>query len=141
MTVKGVIPYYPASDIPYVGSEMFQLGDEIGLIDNASYIRGSSNPADPDYNPEWQWYNPLVMATTAYTPKGTLPPTFVIQGTHDYLVPQGAAKRIEKVCKENGQPVIAGYYPFGSHGFDALHWSPYGQSITYYMGYFLALTH
>jgi acetyl esterase/lipase len=139
INVKGVIPYYPASDIPNVGSDAFELGMELDFLDTP-YIRGSSDPDSPDYNPEWLWYNPLLMINNTYTPAGKIPATFIIQGTHDFLVPQGAGKRLEAALKANGHTAIAGYFPFGSHGFDALHWSHYGQSILYYMGYFLFLT-
>jgi acetyl esterase/lipase len=140
VTVKGIIPFYPASDIPSAGSELFGLGEVLGLTDKgAPYIRGSSDPKAVDYNPEWQWYDPLWIAKNATA--GTLPPILAIQGTHDYMVPQGAVKRIEKFFSEHNHKVIACYYPFGSHGFDALHWSPYGQSILYYEARFLALTH
>ena len=140
MNVRGVIPYYPATDIPYLGSELMEVatGDLLNALDEP-YINGSSNPEDPNYNPEWQWYNALYQAEFLAEP-GTLAPVLGIQGTHDYLVPQGATKRLEMVCRENGHTIITGYYPFGSHGFDALHWSQYGQSIIYYMERFMALT-
>jgi acetyl esterase/lipase len=136
INIKGIIPYYPASDIPSAGSELFGLGQSLDLIDSA-YIRGSSVEGDEDYNPDWYWYNPLWVAENL--PKGQHPDVFTIQGTHDYLVPQGAALRLDASLKKGDHNSILGLYPYGSHGFDALHWSHYGQSITYYMGYFLAL--
>jgi acetyl esterase/lipase len=134
--IRGAIPYYPASDLPTFGSDLFDLALEMDWID-APYIRGSSNPDDPDFNPDWLYFNPKWMAENI--PVGGLPATFAIQGTHDYLVPAGASRRLQEYLSEAGHPVIAGFYPFGSHGFDALHWSPYGQSILYYMERFMAL--
>jgi acetyl esterase/lipase len=139
--VKGVFPYYGAQDLPGLGSELFELGGSIGIMDvGAPYIRGSSNPEEPDYNPEWIWYDPMRMAKNDLSPAGSLPPCFAFQGTHDYLVPQGGSIRLGEVCEENGHLFIGGFYTFGSHGFDALHWSAYGQSILYYMPRFIALT-
>lgn len=139
MQVKGVIPFYPASDIPSVGSELWGLGQDVGVLSEGEYyIRNSSNPKDPDFNPEWYWFDPLWLGQN--TPKGGLPAVYAVQGTHDYLVPQGAVKRLEAFLRPNGHKIIAGYYPFGSHGFDALHWSPYGQSVLYYQARFMAVT-
>jgi hypothetical protein len=43
--------------------------------------------------------------------------------------------------KALGHPdVMVGLFPLGSHGFDALHWSHYGQVVLYYTSRFLALT-
>jgi acetyl esterase/lipase len=134
--IRGVFPYYPASDIPGFGSDLFQLAIEAEMVDTP-YIRGSSNPTALDFNPDWLYYDPLWMAENIAP--GGLPVTFGIQGTHDYLVPAGATRRLESALKENGHKVIAGFYPFGSHGFDAIHWSPYGQSILYYMERMMAL--
>lgn len=139
MKVKGVMPYYPATDIPGVGSEAWGIGEYLGVLDEgAPYFRGSSDLEDPNFNPEWNHYNVLWQAENSAP--GTLAPVFGIQGTHDYLVPQGATTRIEDYCKANGHLFIGAYYPFGSHGFDALHHSHYGQSILYYMTRFMALT-
>lgn len=139
MRVKGVIPYYPATDIPGVGSEAWGIGEYLGVLDEgAPFIRGSNNPEDPNYNPEWDYYNVLWQAE--HSAPGTLAPVFGIQGTHDYMVPQGATKRIGEYCIANDHTFIGAYYPFGSHGFDALHHSHYGQSILYYMTRFMAMT-
>lgn len=141
MNVRGVIPIYPASDFPGFGSQFFgmlddlmdSIGGEVGLR-----IRGSSDPADATYNPDWFWYNPLWLAANAEP--GSLPFTFGLQGNQDSNIPPGATRRLETALKNNEQKVIAAYYPFLSHVFDVVHWSPQGQSVIYYLERFLALT-
>jgi acetyl esterase/lipase len=136
--IKGIIPYYPATDIPSAGSELFEVGGKLGLTDEgAPYIRGSSDEKDPNSNPDWYYYNSLWYANN--TAVGTHPAVFIIQGMHDYLVPKGAGDRLHNVLINKGHKSIYGLYPYGSHGFDALHWSHYGQSITYYMAAFMVL--
>jgi acetyl esterase/lipase len=142
MELRGVIPFYPASDFPGLGSEffglLFDLMDYFDLGPVAPQIRGSSIPTDPDYNPNWLWYNPLWLAENA--DPDTLPFTFGFQGTHDSNIPAGATRRLEGALKQSGQKVIAAYYPFVGHTFDVVPWSPYGQSVLYYMERFMALT-
>ncbi|MHA1714819.1 MAG: hypothetical protein ACTSXP_04190 [Promethearchaeota archaeon] len=132
--VRGVIPYYGAHGILDGGSENFLLSSD------APYIRGSSDPSDPDYNPEWVYFNPYRLADGTVTGSSRLCPTLIIQGTNDYMVVPGWSKQLERHLEETGNKVISCYYPLGSHGFDALHFSPYGQSIIYYLLAFLALT-
>jgi acetyl esterase/lipase len=134
MIVRGCIPYYPAYDIPSVGMNL------LNEFVDVPYFRGSDNPLDADYNPEWIYYRvPELISSTVTT--GKLCPTLMFQGTGDYLVNPGWNRQYEAKLREFNRPVIAAYYPQGSHGFDAYHASPYGQSVLYYFARFLALTH
>jgi acetyl esterase/lipase len=141
--IRGVVPFYPASDFPGFGSKFFNLLSGLFNYFNldiiaALQIRGSSEPSDLDFNPDWLWYNPLWVAENAEP--GSLPLTFGLQGTQDLNIPAGAMHRLEDTLKKNGHKVIAAYYPFVGHVFDVMHWSPYGQSVLYYMERMMALT-
>lgn len=142
MRCRGVIPFYGAHGIADAGSDLLTLDilgeDGLDAVDiEAPYIRGSSNPEDPDYNPEWKYFNPYELA--AMSDKG-LCPTFLIHGTQDPLVPPGWDARLKSTLVENGRDAIVGFYPLGSHATDVIHWSHYGQSIIYYMERFFAIT-
>ena len=117
------------------------IGDYFTLSgDNpAYYIRGFNNPADSNYNPEWIYYNLRTLIDVSAP--GSLCPSVLIQGTNDYLVNPGWTRQFQAELQKNHDTVIAGYYPFGSHGFDAYQNSPYGQSVIYYLEQFFALTH
>jgi acetyl esterase/lipase len=141
--VRGVIPFYPASDFPGFGSKFFSLlSDLFDYFDRdivaGLQIRGSSDPNDPNFNPDWFWYNPLWVAENVEP--SSLPITLGFQGTHDSNIPAGAMHRLETALKKNGNKVIAAYYPFLGHAFDVVAWSPYGQSGLYYMERMMALT-
>ncbi|MHA1680509.1 MAG: alpha/beta hydrolase family protein [Promethearchaeota archaeon] len=135
MKVSGCISYYGAHGILSGGSDNFLYSSG-----GASNIRGSSNPDDPDFNPDWIHYDPLQLVKSSVSGSTFLCPTISFQGTNDYLVIAGWTKMLDKALKANGHDSIAAYYPLGSHGFDAVHFSQYGQSIIYWFERFLALT-
>ncbi|MHA1793942.1 MAG: alpha/beta hydrolase family protein [Promethearchaeota archaeon] len=134
VTIRGCIPYYGAHGIPEGGSDNFLYQS------TAPEIRGSSDPTSPDYNPEWDYMDPLKLTSGSLPGVGKGCPTFAIHGTNDFMVPPGWSRRLINNLKENGQIAIGAFYPLGSHGFDAAHWNQYGQSIIYYLERFLALT-
>ncbi|MHA1732618.1 MAG: hypothetical protein ACTSU5_11795 [Promethearchaeota archaeon] len=133
--VRGAIPYYGAHEAGAAGEFLSN-----GLVTDVPIIRGSPNRNDPDYNAEFEYYYPNNLVTRAYRGDLPIPPTLFLHGTNDYIVPPGWDKRLQRVIQENGGTAIGAYYPLGSHGFDALHWSQYGQSVLYYFERFLALT-
>ncbi|MBD3185903.1 prolyl oligopeptidase family serine peptidase, partial [Candidatus Bathyarchaeota archaeon] len=135
ITVRGCLPYYGAHGIPMAGSGNLVFGS-----DGAVNIRGSSNPDDPDFNAEWIYFDPLQLANSSISGISQLCPTMCIHGTNDYLVVAGWSKMLDSALKENDHDSITAFYPLGSHGFDAIHFSQYGQSILYYFERFLAVT-
>ncbi|MHA1341859.1 MAG: hypothetical protein ACTSRZ_12685 [Promethearchaeota archaeon] len=144
MTVRGCIPFYGAVGIADAGKLMTLdfLGPEgLDLLDTtAPYIRGSPDPDDPDYNPEWIFYNPYKMIDPSINGGNKVCPTLMIHGTQDPLVPPGWDIRLKGELEKHGNIGIAALYPLGSHATDVIHWSHYGQSVLYYMERFLALT-
>ncbi|GAB4306613.1 MAG: hypothetical protein Kow0069_03560 [Promethearchaeota archaeon] len=137
MTVRGVIPYYGAVGIPSAGSELMGL-PFLGF--DAPYIRGSSDPAAEDYNPEWVFYDPFKLVDPATSGNQHVAPALFIHGTNDPLVPPGWSQQLARAMRSHGHVAVEAYYPLGSHGCDALHWSQFGQSTLYYLERFLALT-
>ncbi|MHA1819415.1 MAG: hypothetical protein ACTSU2_04110 [Promethearchaeota archaeon] len=142
MVCRGGIPFYGAHGILDGGSDLLNSPLIQDLVDtNPPYVRGSSHPDDPDYNPEWIYYDPFKMAEQIVLKEGKqLPPVFLIHGTQDPLVPPGWDQRLQAELLALNQTAIAAFYPLGSHAADAMHFSQYGQSILYYMERFLALT-
>ncbi len=135
MKVRGVIPFYPVSDVG-LDSQYF---DFVGMgQDDGPLINGSSNEDDPNYNPQWKWYNPGWLVQNAT--QGTLCPTLVFQGSHDTVVPPGWSRQLIARCHTSGNVGIISPYILQSHAYDALHWGPPMQSTLYYMERFLALT-
>ncbi|MBD3350796.1 MAG: hypothetical protein GF364_04840 [Candidatus Lokiarchaeota archaeon] len=144
MVVRGSIPMYGAHAILEAGEllTLDMLGDDgLGVMDvSAPYVRGSPNPEDPDYNPEWIFYNPYKMIDPSINGGFTACPTLMIHGTQDPLVPPGWDIQLKSTLESYGSVGIAALYPLGSHATDVIHWSHYGQSVLYYMERFLALT-
>ena len=84
--IKGIIPYYPATDITGLGSDLFEVAGKLAVTDDgAPYIRGSSIETDPDYNPDWKYYDPLWVSRN--TPKG-MHPDVLVQGLMIILCPE-----------------------------------------------------
>ena len=69
------------------------------------------------------------------------PPTLLIQGKQDLIVPVNAAIRLYTKLVESGVPAINVVFPWTAHGFDLLfpHTSPPTQSALYDVDRFLAL--
>ncbi|HME55770.1 MAG TPA: hypothetical protein VKM55_26425 [Candidatus Lokiarchaeia archaeon] len=132
MQVDGCISMYGANEIAAGGS---------GDVFFNMYFRGSSDPTAADYNPEWRWYDPLRLADKTQNGGGKVCPSFLVHGTNDDYVPVNWTRDLDAKLKQSGYISITGYYPLGAHGFDALFWSQYTQSIHYYLERFLALTH
>ncbi|NMC05725.1 MAG: hypothetical protein GYA24_10960, partial [Candidatus Lokiarchaeota archaeon] len=105
-----------------------------------AYIRGSSNPSDANYNPQWKWMDPYVLADKSKNGGFNVCPTILLHGTNDYVTP-GWSRQLESILEKNGNIAIGAYYPLGAHAFEAIHWLHYGQSTLYHVERFLALTH
>ncbi|MBN2150467.1 MAG: hypothetical protein JW839_03370 [Candidatus Lokiarchaeota archaeon] len=134
MTARGCIPYYGAHGIAAGGSDDIFFGADL------AYIRGSSHESDPDYNELWKWMDPYVLADKSKNGGVDVCPTILLHGTNDYVTP-GWSRQLESILEASGFVAIGAYYPLGAHAFEAIHWLQYGQSTTYYVERFLALTH
>lgn len=134
MTVRGCIPYYGALGVAAGGSDDIFFGADL------AYIRGSSNPSDANYNPQWKWMDPYVLADKSKNGGFNVCPTILLHGTNDYVTP-GWSRQLESILEKNGNIAIGAYYPLGAHAFEAIHWLHYGQSTLYHVERFLALTH
>jgi acetyl esterase/lipase len=134
MNVKGIIPFYPVSDI---GTEETFLTDTMPYY-GEGYLPGSANSSSPDYNPDWINYNPLRLLEKT---NSKLAPIFFITGTHDFVIPMRYTVVFLEMAQIKKIDIITGFYLLGNDGFDGAFFSPYGQSIIYYLERFLLLTH
>lgn len=140
MTIRGVLPFYGAHGAAEAG-DLLQNPLLEGFTDtDAPWIRGSSDPTSPDYNPQFAYFDPYKLADPLYRQGAThMPDTLIFHGTNDW-VPNGWSRRLQAALVTHGHTAIGAYYPLASHGFDALPWSQYGQSVLYYMERFLVLS-
>jgi acetyl esterase/lipase len=141
ITVRGVIPFYGAHGMFDMDSDL--RTNEILFGDaelQTPELRGSSHPDDPEYNPEWVFFSPYNLVNPKITGSPKVAPTLFIHGTQDPLVPPEWDKVLQEDLHENGNVGITAFYPLGSHASDVIHWSPYGQSVVYYMERFCAIT-
>ena len=69
------------------------------------------------------------------------PPTLLLQGAHDVIMPVHAARALHRKLVEAGVPAVYVEYPQTTHGFDLFipQVSPSAQAATYDVGRFLAL--
>jgi dienelactone hydrolase len=140
LSINSVVVYYPTSKILTGGENLFNLGKILTLTDNRTpIIRGSDNPVSGTYNAQWIYFDPFFLSGEE-SGQAQLPNTMILQGTHDFGIAPGWSRDLENHLRNNLRTVIAGYYPLGAHGFDALVWSPFGQSTLYYMCRFLQLS-
>lgn len=138
--INSLIVFYPTSKILTAGERIFELGDILSFVDEKTpIIRGSDDPDSIYYNPQWKYFDPFYLSGTE-SGLLTIPNTLIFQGTHDFGIPPAWSRDLETHLRENNRKVIAGYYPLGAHGFDAVTWSHFGQSTLYYMSRFILLS-
>jgi fermentation-respiration switch protein FrsA (DUF1100 family) len=139
MTVRGEIPYYGALGVAEAGPDLLTNPALEGMLDvDAPYFRGPELGGDLSL---YTFYDPFRLSDPAVTGNAQVCPTLFFHGTNDFMVPPGWSIRLQNTLLERGHLAIGAYHPLGSHGYDALHWSQYGQSVLYYFERFLALTH
>jgi hypothetical protein len=135
MRVRGIIPFYPKSDIGTENTALFQV-----FKDRANpFLPGSADPLNASFNQEWLDLNPMYLIDNTISPSGSIAPMFFITGTHDYLIPISYSDRFITKMHQNGHTILVGKYLWGSDGFDGAYFSIWGQSILYYMSRFLCL--
>lgn len=139
MNVKGVIGFYPISDIGCVNCMFYQVKSDPENDEDYPYMNGSSNPADANYDLNWVLLNPTDIVDNSNSPPGSRAPTLIFCGTHDYMIPYAHNQNFVHTLMENGHDIICGYYFLGSDGFDGAFNSHYGQNVMYYLERFLLL--
>lgn len=134
MQVRGIIPYYPVSDI---GTNETLWAGTVPYFGEKP-LPGSADPESTEYNPDWIRINPIRIAENINL---VLAPVFLISPTHDWLITMKYNENFVNVMRNSGHTLIYAKYMHGNDGFDGNHYSPYGQSILYYYERFLILTH
>jgi len=83
----------------------------------------------------WNLVSPVAYA------RASVPPTLLLQGAHDCLVPVEATRELHRRLAEAGARVVYVEYPETEHGFDlgVLRAAPAAQNAMYHLDYFLAL--
>lgn len=148
LSVRGVISYYGPTDLlatyQHEGQQRYldlptvpigkkldstEIGQYAGRID----ILLGGHPQDATYM--YQLASPI-----SHVHPGC-PPTLLIQGNHDFLVPVDATCTLYTKLVESGVPAINVVFPWTDHAFDLLfpQISPPAQSALYDLDRFLAL--
>ncbi len=116
LTIKGIIPMYPANDAEHVAS-----GDRDGLI-----------PGTPETNP---------LAYEKFTPSKLVdandPPALFFQGLNDWMVPPSNSRAIELAMEMVDVDAIMLEFPFASHANDYITSNNFAQVWLYYLERFL----
>jgi acetyl esterase/lipase len=90
----------------------------------------------PDEAPEMaELVSPITHVSAA------CPPTLMFQGTHDAVVPLGAARRLRRALERAGVPVVYVEYPLAEHAFDLMYpplANPAAKAALYDLERFLA---
>jgi hypothetical protein len=132
LSVKGLIPFYPVSDI---GTDLTFFAISVSYY-GQTLINGSADPTAVDYNPDWFTLNPIRLLENQ---NGTQIPIFFITGTHDWIISIRYSDPFLTSCRIRNVTLIYAPYLLGNDGFDGNHISSYGQNVIYYLERFLAL--
>ncbi|MHA1274018.1 MAG: prolyl oligopeptidase family serine peptidase [Promethearchaeota archaeon] len=118
LTIKGVIPYYPA-----IRAERFASGSRDDLI-----------PGTPESNP---------LAYEKFTPTNLIdkndPSTIIFHGEQDNLVPIQESRDIKNKLRENDVRCLYLTFPTAAHANDYMANNNYQQVFLYYLERFLYL--
>jgi acetyl esterase/lipase len=81
------------------------------------------------------------LASPIHHVSAACPPTLMFQGTHDAVVPLGAARRLHRALERAGVPVVYVEYPWAEHAFDLMYpplANPAAKAALYDLERFLA---
>jgi acetyl esterase/lipase len=124
MQVRGVITFYPVSDIGRPGDGWpLSVGDQ-----PYPFMLG-------DDDPDWEALNPIDIVRVS--PPAV--PCFFVTGGHDFVIPMSYNWAFIDAFRGVGGDLILAEYLFGSDGFDGAHGSAWGQSVLFYWERFMAL--
>jgi acetyl esterase/lipase len=82
------------------------------------------------------------LASPVHHVNASCPPTLMFQGTHDAVVPLGAARRLYRALQCAGVPVVYIEYPWTEHAFDLMYpplANPAARAALYDLERFLAI--
>lgn len=149
LSVGGVLAYYPPTDLkmgfsawrnanPMANLDPLPIGTLVEPKEQMRYagrldmLLGGS----PEELPE---IYDLVSPTTHVHP--ACPPTLLLQGGNDVLVPWKTTLTLAQKLREAGVPVVSSFFPMTEHIFDLVlpQFSPPAQSALYDVDRFLAL--
>ncbi len=117
-----------------------RLGDAVKGIDwrafSAATMVGDPMGGTPEEVPDmYELASPITHV------RPDCPPTLLLQGEHDIVMPSQAARSLHRALVESGVPSVYVSFPETNHGFDLIlpRVSPSAQAATYDLDRFLAL--
>ncbi|MCD6285195.1 MAG: alpha/beta hydrolase, partial [Anaerolineae bacterium] len=149
-TVRGVFVYYPVPDLRTLKDAWSEqsmhplahaLGRSLGYFSKEGYLRWTAL-AERLFGGPLDEIGDLLLA---YSPVahvgGHCPPTLILQGQHDHVVPLADVRALTQSLVAAGRQVVLVELPQVEHAFDmfALQVSPPAQSALYDVERFLAL--
>jgi acetyl esterase/lipase len=145
LTVRGIIAFYGSNDL-LKGWDAYNLPQDLPLVPVGTKIEDKKMNfagrvdillgGKPDEVPDMYQ---LACPTTHVTPD--CPPTLLVQGDRDFIVPVQGTYELYKKLIESGVPAINRVIPWADHIFDLIlpQVSPSAQTALYDMDRFLAL--
>ncbi len=93
-------------------------------------------PGAPDEAPEW-----YALLSPVEHVRPDCPPTLLLYGGNDFLVPHAAARALDEKLRAAGVSSVYVVFPQAEHAFDLIfpQWSPAAQASYYDVDHFLAL--
>jgi acetyl esterase len=114
-----VFAIYPAEDFTLAWEQNLKLGPVSGRDINIGYIGGSPAQFPERYH---------VVSAIEHVRPG-LPPTMVVYGAHDHLVPIRGHAALHSNLEQSGIPSVLLEIPYSDHGYDLV-WGSLGAQIT-----------
>jgi len=149
-TVRGVIAYYPVPDLRTLKDTWSEqamhplahaLGRSLGYFSKEGYLRWTALAEQLFGGPLDETGDLLLAYSPVAHVGGHCPPTLILQGQHDHVIPLADVRALTQSLVEAGCQVVLVELPQVEHAFDmvALQVSPPAQSALYDVERFLAL--
>lgn len=127
-SIRGVVALYPPTDLPawYGAPSQPRVADWQGWIHTFM-----GKPLNAESEALYQAASPRMYASSA-------PPTLLIHGARDPIVPPTQTERLTMTLRQSRRDVLSFQLPWATHSCDMNFHGPCGQATTYLIERFLA---
>lgn len=114
----GVVAFYPPTDlVPLDAADGWRNPEVVPDADLQTFLRST-----PEQDPAaWAAASPVTHI------RAGVPPTLLLHGDHDQIVPVQQSRTLADVGRARGADVTVQELPFGNHGYDAVWGGPNAQ--------------
>ncbi|WHT18179.1 alpha/beta hydrolase [Crossiella sp. CA-258035] len=114
--IRSVVDFYGPFDLPAFATGPDGTDTGRAILND---VLGGSAQQQPD---RYREFSP-----SSYL-RGGLPPTLIVQGERDFLMPQSQARQLDEGLTKAGVPHQALFLPYADHGFD-VNWGSYQTQL------------